>query len=178
MNRRSRGFLCAVLLSAVLPPLAQAACKPNIPLTRPDARYVDNNDGTVTDTVTKLMWKQCAEGLSGAGCATGSASDFTWAAALQQAQTVNSGGGFAGHTDWRLPNFKELKSLIEIACYMPAINMTFFPATPSGGYLSVFWSSSPVALHLGYAWSVSFDFGAESVDGDGSYRVRLVRAGR
>lgn len=45
------------------------------------AAFNDNNDGTVTDTVTGLMWDQCAWGLSGTGCATGTPSTHTWSAA-------------------------------------------------------------------------------------------------
>jgi hypothetical protein len=55
------------------------------------------------------MWKQCAEGLSGATCQTGSAQTFTWANALAHAEAST----FANYTDWRLPNVKELSSLVE-----------------------------------------------------------------
>lgn len=191
MKRWSHGFVC-VLLMAVLSPLAQAACNTNLLLTKPDNRYIENSDGTVTDTVTGLMWKQCAEGVSSItkACDTGVPATFTWQGALQKAVDMNSGsaGGNQGYTDWRLPNIKELNSLLEMACYSPAINTTFFPATPS----SEFWSSSPYTLDpddpmLAYlgdrssnrAWFVFFGDGSSSQGlKDATYYLRLVRAGQ
>lgn len=160
------------LILSVAPALAQT-CNPAVPATAPANRYTDNGDGTVTDIATTLMWKQCAEGLSGAGCATGAGMSINWQQALQQAQTVNS-GGFAGYSDWRLPNVKELASLVEKQC-SPAINLTLFPNTLGTG----FWSSSPCAFASAYAWGVDFghgDVGFELRNDLNS--VRLVRGGQ
>lgn len=176
MNATRQIFLGTALLAALLP-TAQAACNANIPLTRPDSRYTDNTDGTVTDTVTGLMWMQCPEGLSTTttACDTGSAATYTWQGALARAKAVNDGGGFAGHADWRLPNLKELKSLAEVACYSPAINTNLFPNTPG----SRFWSSSPVASVTYFAWDVYFSFGGGGwAYKDNACHVRLVRAGQ
>ena len=52
--------------------------------------YVDNGDGTVTDTRSGLMWKQCLEGQSGADC-EGTAGLFNWDDAMKTPQTVNHG---------------------------------------------------------------------------------------
>jgi hypothetical protein len=125
---------------------AQTCQTASIPATTPTSQLTDNGNGTVTDTKTGLMWKQCSEGLTGADCATGSAEIYTWQAALAQAQTVNTSGGFAGHTDWRLPNVKELRSITEKQCYYPAINLTRFPniGIYRFGYWSgMYWSASP-----------------------------------
>ncbi|MDP4028446.1 MAG: DUF1566 domain-containing protein [Gallionella sp.] len=59
---------------------------------------------------------------------------MTWNAALAAAKDAN----FAGHSDWRLPNIKELESIVESCGYNPAINRTLFPATPD----EYFWSGS------------------------------------
>ena len=177
----TKQLLCGALAAGLLlsaTAYAQPSTSPSpITASAPNSRYTDNGDGTVTDTTTGLMWKQCAEGLttSSTACDTGTAAIYTWQQALQQAQTVDSGSGFAGHTDWRLPNRKELHSLVEVQCYSPAINATLFPNTPS----NEFWSSSPVADDTGYAWVVSFDGGYDS-NGNKSYAnyVRLVRGGQ
>lgn len=169
---------CIIVGLWLLPLWANAAqvCQTaNIPASTPTARFTNHGDGTVTDTQTGLRWKQCAEGLSGTDCTTGAAQTFTWQAALQQAQTLNTTGGFAGFTDWRLPNIKELRSIVERQCYSPAINFNVFPNTPSAS----FWSSSPVAYFSSNAWYVYFDNG-DNDWGNKNYarQVRLVRSGQ
>src|SRR5450432_1853802 len=114
-------FLRAMLLLSTVgtPALGTAAtCTAGIPNpsvieTTPAADFADHGDGTVTHTKTGLMWKQCVEGLSGAGCAAGAATLMLWSNALNAANTANAsngGLGFAHYTDWRLPNQKELQS--------------------------------------------------------------------
>jgi hypothetical protein len=61
-------------------------------------QFSDNGDGTVTDTATGLMWQQAD---SGAG--------MNWQAALAYAEALT----LAAHTDWRLPNAKELQSILD-----------------------------------------------------------------
>ena len=46
------------------------------------AVFIDHGDGSVSDTLTGLMWDQCSWRQSGSACATGSASIHTWAASL------------------------------------------------------------------------------------------------
>lgn len=146
-------------------------CQNNLPASNPDSVYIDHGDGTVTDTNTGLMWKKCAEGLSGATCQTGSAQSFTWADALAQAETST----FANHSDWRLPNVKELSSLVEHCRVAPSINPNRFPNTP----VHSFWSGSPIASDSSRSWLVGFYSGRAdtNVRGAGGYHVRLVRGG-
>ena len=141
----------------------------------PDDRYRVHDNGTVTDKVTTLIWKQCPEGLSGSKCGVGTIETLTWQDALERAKTVNNGGGFAGSTDWRLPNRNELLSLSALDRYQPAINITVFPGTPSAG----FWSTSPNASDSNYAWNVYFNYGYDSNDYRyNTRRLRLVRGGQ
>jgi hypothetical protein len=153
---------------------AAQVCNPAIPESTSTSSFIAVSDGTATDLQTGLMWKRCAEGQSWqvAGACTGTAAGYTWQGALQQA----SAAIFAGHTDWRLPNIKELRSLVEDRCHSPAINSTVFPGTPSSG----FWSASVYANQPGDAWLVSFNVGDVYIDGvGGSFQpkqVRLVRA--
>jgi hypothetical protein len=161
-------IFCCVFFTATV----HAACNSNMPASTPDSQLIDNGNGTVTDSKTGLMWKQCLEGLSGIACATGTATTFTWQQALQQPGTVNSDSGFADYTDWRLPNIKELRSIVEEQCYSPAINATYFPNTPD---LQV-WSGSPNADHSDYAWFVPFSNGNSYANlRSKNFAVRLVR---
>ena len=163
-----------LLLSLGVGPVSAQTCHPeSIPASTPDSQLQDNGDGTITDTKTGLMWKQCVEGQSGSDCASGSAKTFTWQQALQRAQTLNSSGGFAEFSDWRVPNIKELRSLVEQQCWEPAINLTRFP-NPGSDFV---WSSSAVAGDASGAWGVSFRYGSnEWISKNDSYQLRLVRS--
>ncbi|MDQ6988235.1 MAG: DUF1566 domain-containing protein [Mariprofundaceae bacterium] len=121
-----------------------------ITASTPTADFVDNGDGTVTHSKTGLMWKRCSEGQiwNGATC-TGAATPYSWQGGLQQAEALNNAGGFATFTNWRLPNIKELNSIVEVQCIYPAINATIFPSS-SGLY----WSASPYSADATKAWFV------------------------
>ena len=60
--------------------------------------FVDNGDGTVTDKATGLIWMQADSGEG-----------MDWPSALEYAEGME----FAGHDDWRLPNAKELQSILD-----------------------------------------------------------------
>ena len=60
--------------------------------------FVDNGDGTITDLATGLMWQQSDSGRG-----------MDWENALSYAETLN----LAGYDDWRLPNVKELQSIVD-----------------------------------------------------------------
>ncbi len=166
-------IFCCVFSAATV----HAACNNNIPASTPDSQLIDNGNGTVTDLKTGLMWKKCLEGLSGTDCATGTAVSFTWQQALQQPGIVNAASGFAGHTDWRLPNIRELRSIVEEKCSGPAINATRFPGTPNSGV----WSGSPNVADSGNAWYVGFNHGYSftyACNRSSYHAVRLVRGGQ
>ena len=151
----------------------------NTPTT---AHFTDNNDGTISDPETDLIWKKCSEGQSwsaaGNNC-TDVIESYNWQAALQRAQAVNAGAGENfSQSDWRVPNIKELASIVELGCKDPAINKTIFPGTP-GIPTTFFWSSSPYATGSDDAWGVSFHKGGDGfLDKIFTFHVRLVRSGQ
>jgi hypothetical protein len=153
---------------------AQTCTTGSIPATTPSSQFTDNRDGTATDSNTGLTWKKCLEGQNSNDC-TGTQT-YTWQEALQRALVLNSNGGFAGKSDWRLPNIKELRSIIEKQCSVPAINLTLFPGNSSPHI----WTSSPIAGANGSrAWYVDFYYGSTLSDLKSSkLYVRLVRGGR
>lgn len=84
--------------------------------------YVDNYDGTVTDRATGLMWSQddSKEGMD-------------WGEALEWVQDMNE-ESYLGYSDWRLPNAKELQSIVDYShapSYdgKPAIDTDYFSCT-------------------------------------------------
>ena len=157
------GVLIALLIATQS--VQAQTCNDSIKQSAPDTRYTLQAGGLeVFDEVTQLIWKRCAEGLSGDDCSTGTASTYTWSNALALSDST-----------WRLPNIKELASLVETACSGPAINLTIFPNTP----IQYFWSSSSYALNVSGAWVVHFVNGDGNVYGRNGYSVvRLVRGGQ
>ena len=179
-------LLALVLLTSALctPALGAATCRAGNPnastiVNTPSTDFTVNGDGTVTHAKTGLMWKKCAEGLSGSACEIGTVAKMPWAGALNAAVTANAanaGLGFANHTDWRLPNQKELQSIVESCGYNPSINQDVFPATPTANY---FWSASTYSDDPTYAWIVDFSDGFSN-GGTKTFGIyaRLVRGGQ
>jgi len=129
------------------------------------SRFMDNGDGTITDNGTGLMW---AKDGNGAGCNSGGA--LNWTSAIAWADGLT----FAGHSDWRLPNVKELQSIADYGRSVPAIDPVF-TKTQSGYY----WSSTTRADYTGSAWLVNFNYGYVATGGKTStYYVRAVRGGQ
>lgn len=127
--------------------------------------YTYNTDGSeVTDTITGLVWRRCNEGQTWSGSAcTGTAVLLTHQATMERAAT---------QTGWRLPNIKELSSLVNKSNINPAIDAVAFPGTVS----SYYWSSSPYLGNTSNARIVDFRNGIVSSNYRGSpYYVRLVR---
>lgn len=87
------------------------------PLTKQDLelkpvspRFVDNQDGTVTDTQTNLMWVKNGWRLD-------FVSALTWPEAVEKCRNFKLGG----HTDWRLSSLDEWKTLIDTHRQAPAL---------------------------------------------------------
>ncbi len=88
--------------------------------------FHDNGDGTVTDGATSLMWTR-ADSVKG----------LDWEHALAYAEALDT----AGHDDWRLPNAKELQSIVDYS-RVPAIDPVFEISKLDDGEAPFFWSST------------------------------------
>ncbi len=137
------------------------------------APFTNNSDGTTTDSATGLTWMRCSMGQTwnGSTC-LGTAATYTFA----QANALTGTTIFANQSDWRLPNIRELQTIVDRSTYNPAINSTVFPNTQS----ALYWSDSPFLLYSNTAWVVYFgtDGVAHYQDRPNSYAVRLVRGGQ
>lgn len=140
-NFKTNGFLLLVIFFGIWPKITLAIeyCSELSFITTPNSQFIDNGDGTVTDTKTNLIWQKCPDGQSGTRCEIGTPQTYTWQNALQRAYNLNNSSGFANSVDWRVPNIKELLSIVEHGCNNPSINREFFPAVPT----ATFWSSTP-----------------------------------
>jgi len=118
-------------------------------------RFVDNGDGTVTDNCTGLMWqKETAEGA------------YEWKEALEHCDDMT----LADYTDWRLPNARELHSIVDYGRYDPSIDAAL--GAVSGSY----WTSTTLVAYPYYAITVFFRHG--EVDLNSKSEVHYVRAVR
>ena len=99
--------------------------------------------------------------------------------------------GFAGHRDWRIPNIKELQSIMDYENVDPTVNAAFHNATGCTGCTDVtlascsctaatafYWSSTTYSGGPQNAWDVNFVFSsiANSAKSGGN-AVRAVRGG-
>lgn len=110
-------------------------------VTWPSPRFTDNENGTVTDNLTGLMWTKDAN-LPQQWQA--------WQDALDYVAGMNAGADNYGFTDWRLPNINELESLVNcgeenLIVWLQAQGFTNVQAMS-------YWSSTTVPGSSGYAW--------------------------
>lgn len=95
----------------------------------------------VADTVTRLLWQGCSAGQKGSAC-SGDASMISWKDSLAHCEKLT----WAGQSDWRLPNVKELRSLVDTGKRSPALDAAMFPNTP-------FYGVGNTAKNIGQYWS-------------------------
>lgn len=157
----------------MLSPVTYAAqtCYDGVTQTTPTERFVINNDGTVSDSKTGLMWQTCSYGqtynATTQSC-DNTALKVTWQEALRAA--VNN--DVAEHSDWQVPNIKELASILEHSCVTPSINQTVFLGNKSENY----WTSTSGISNKTATWVYQFDKGLNSLHAKTSnVYLRLVR---
>lgn len=200
----TKSLLFIISMTLLTSQLAFATCaNSNIP-GHYNNRYDDMGDGTVKDKMTNLVWMKCDVDVSwnalnsicqppsevlggGEGRTT-----YTWQNALIEARNTNV-NGFADKRDWRLPNIKELASILELNCLASnpnEVDGTYAIDTDAFSIdVSTYWSSTPHAEaydakdgspYINQAWNVAFrrntsDIGAVFSDITQTFNVRLVR---
>ncbi len=167
-------------------------------------RFTDHGDGTISDAMTGLMWeaKGHLDGVpvvcaNAAGCPDPHDADneYTYSAdnptgppgtAFTVLLTqLNAGGGFAGHTDWRLPTLAELQGLVDYADTSSPTVIGIFDTGCSASCTAIgcsctspglTWTNDLLPSIPGNAWTVEFGDGSVINDTrDTTYNARAVR---
>jgi len=114
--------------------------------------YINNGDGTVTDSMSDLRWQQHDDGVA-----------RSWEEALFYCENSL----LAGFTDWRLPDIKELESIVYIpsADFSLPLNSAYFTHSTENTGLSFYWSSTTYAASTGAALGVDFYNGSVDYGG-------------
>jgi hypothetical protein len=117
----------------------------------PDPRFTDNGDGTVTDNMTGLVWSKNANMF---------VETQTWYAAMDACAALADNGidrtDGSQPGDWRLPNVKELQSLMDYGQSNPVLPVDHpFLEVQSSSY----WTSTTYALSDYFSWGISLSNG-------------------
>jgi len=127
------------------------------------------------DNVTGLMW------VTNPMTDAGFKGPQTWESALTSCTVTLNGMAYAGYTNWRLPNVRELTSIVKYgATTAPRINTTAFPNTKTESYWTSTSISSTLAwpVYFGYSYSIDFNRSIEDYQWKVmSHYVRCVRGG-
>ena len=124
--------------------------------------FAENGDGTVTDDATGLMWAQDDSGVDVPG-------GLNWEEALAWVETQNA-AGYLGHSDWRLPNVKELQSIVDY---------TRSPATTGSAAIDPVFDTTPITNEAGaedYAFYWSGTTHANAMGGQSGAYVAFGRS--
>ena len=145
-----------------------------------DLSYTDTGNGTIIDNNTGLEWEKKSDDDT----INDKDNTYTWENAFAVHIAGLNTDSFSGHNDWRLPNVKELQSIVnyqfwavsdafKIPC-APGATVTGGSCTAASGY----WSSTTFAGSPGFAWGVGFFVGdVDVVSKSSSNHVRAVRGG-
>jgi hypothetical protein len=156
----------------------------------PSTRFTDNSDGTVTDELTGLIWLQDAN-CNGTKVAWDHAIDYCNALFDGCSDCFGTGGdcGLSDNSeagDWRLPNVKELLSLIDFAYTTPSLSNATGDGkwSPGDAFTDVrtdssYWASTSRTT-VAWGWYVNMNYGHNyyNTKAGNIYYVWPVRGGQ
>lgn len=166
-------------------------------------RYQDNGNGTILDRNTGLVWEKKSDD----GGIHDQDDSYPWDEAFDYVDALNNicandetvdcsvdadcagvggGCGFAGERDWRLPNAKEIQSIMNYEVFAPSVSSAFNNNCTAGATVltgsctatSLTWTSTTFARNPSSAWDGFFRGGFVTASPKNNLlRVRAVRAG-
>ncbi len=139
--------------------------------------FVDNGDGTITDQATGFMWSQQDSGaLNSDGTFRTEADDDygygrTWVDTLGWVQEMNN-AAYLGYSDWRLPDAKELQSIVQYGITeLPVVDTDYFDLSREDCYM---WTSTTcgdfpdTALYFAFGRAYGINLATGGATGMGS----------
>ncbi len=145
--------------------------------------FRDNGDGTISDLRTTLMWEKLSNDN---GIHDYDNFSYLWEGAFQKILDLNE-QAYAGYTDWRVPNIRELATLVDFSAYSPAVHSVFHNNCTPGCTIAEcsctnandYWSSTTYQQTPSNAWNVDFRTGqVDPTGGKTTYKyLRAVRGG-
>ena len=144
------GLLCIMPVSTFAAPFVILGAETEDPL----------DDNEVLDVKTGLIWKRCPAGIfwNGVNCGNQTLVQ-THEEALGEAEFRRNQ---EAPKQWRLPNIKELASLVDTTQFEPAIDSNVFSNTRffvPGSVFANFWSATPLTQDSSFVYSLSFQDG-------------------
>jgi hypothetical protein len=128
--------------------------------------FVDNGDGTISDVATGLMWSKIDSGSSELANQrsgyTNHDGSFNWEEALRFAETIT----YAGYSDWRLPNAKELHTIVDY---------TRAPDVTNSAAINSIFACTPITNEAG---QTDFPFYWTSTTFNPGYDAIIIQFGR
>ncbi|ELA09563.1 hypothetical protein MOMA_04135 [Moraxella macacae 0408225] len=144
-----------------------------------------NNETCVVDKVTGLTWEQKTDSYDGL---RSKYKQYTWYNSDPKTNGGNAGDAYSdntekyikelnaskycGYSDWRLPTYVELDSIVDYSGEKPKLNSIF-----SNNQEDFYWSSTPNVNFITYVWGVNFDGGLSYGNKFDALYVRAVRSG-
>jgi hypothetical protein len=121
----------------------------------PEPRFKNNDDGTVTDNLTQLIWLKNADPFH----------ELTWEDSLCRARALGHGSyGLSDQSkpgDWRMPNLREMLSLIDYGTSAPIIpQMHPFENVQN----AIYWTSTSLIAAAQMAWMITLGIGPTVFD--------------
>ncbi len=131
-------------------------------LSSASADFIRDNDlDVVNDSETCLMWQD-----------TSTNTRLSWESALNHCKTLT----FAGHEDWRLPNFNELYSIVDKNVSETTINSSFTNIASGMFNENIYWSSTSYAVDTDKVWTIKFENAENTRETKtNSHYIRCVR---
>lgn len=149
-----------------------ADCNSALRTDTPAEHFEIVDGGYLVDRATGLMWQRCPLGFQWLNSSCQTESNLSGGTDWQSALKAAAGAAHGEYDDWRLPNIKELETIVDRSCWDPAVSGILFPSTPS----ALFWTSSPDAVRPDVAAVVDFSKGAHrGLKKTNFALIRLVR---